>query len=90
MSDQQIENVTKEKFREMIKRKTRILVVKHLSELKVKYSKTTNLDTSKLKTAEYLANTFQTKMRFHWNGFELKHIFAKEYTDYFMLVLGNL
>ena len=54
MSDQQIENVTKEKFREIIKRKTKILAVKHLSELKMKHSKTKNLDTSKLKTAEYL------------------------------------
>ena len=52
--DDQIAKMSQEKFREMVKRKTSILAVKHLNEVKLKHSKTEKLTLKQIGAAEYL------------------------------------
>ena len=56
LSNKQIANMSQEKFREMVKRKTNIFAVRNLNEIKARHSKTQNLTLSKICVAEYLCS----------------------------------
>ena len=54
LTDEHIKKISQEKFREIVKRKTAILAVKSLNEIKLKHSKTEKLKFTKIAQSEYL------------------------------------
>ena len=54
LSDKEISSMSKEKFRELVKMKTKIIAIKYLNEQKTKHSKSSHLNLSNLTPAEYL------------------------------------
>ena len=64
MSDEEIQNVSKETFKSLIKSKVKIRFLSEFNDLKKNHSKSEHLDCSQLRTAEYLNNPdFNTKQK---------------------------
>ena len=64
MSDEEIQNVSKERFKSFIKSKVKIKFLTEFNNLKKKHSKSKHLDCSRSRTADYLNNTnFNTKQK---------------------------